>query len=98
MTNQKSKVLRTAWAIKKSGYAESLSIALKKAWIICKLSFGLKQTIAFAKVETGELRTAKAIQVGSLETIKDGFVRFLEDVDGLAQWKSFRIANLITEA
>jgi len=91
----KSKVFKTAWTILKAGLADTLSIALKKAWIICKVSFGIPTTINFAKAETGELRTANAIQIGSFETIKDGYIKFVESVDGKALWKSFRIANLI---
>ena len=95
LSSQKGKIFKTAWTILKAGLAESWSIALKKAWTICKISFGTPTTIQFAKAETGELRTANAIQIGSFESIKDGYLRFVEMADGKANWKSFRIANLL---
>jgi hypothetical protein len=87
------KVFRTAWQILKGGFAATFSHALKKAWIIIKISAGKATTIVFAK-ETGEYREAVAVLTGGLDTIKDGFVRFVEMVDGKAQWRSFRISNL----
>lgn len=95
LLSQRKKIFKTAWTILKAGSADNLSIALKKAWVICKVSLGIPTTINFAKAETGELRTANAIQTGSFDTIKDGYIRFVELADGKANWKSFRIANLL---
>ncbi len=88
-----AKVFRTAWQILKGGFATNFGQALKKAWLIIKLSAGVSTKIVFAK-ETGEYREATAVLTGSLDTIKDGFVRFVEMVEGKAQWRSFRISNL----
>ncbi len=89
-----AKVFKTAWSIFKSGFAANFSQALKKAWVIIKMSQGKVVKFQFAK-ETGELREATAVQTGSLETIANGFVRFIEMVDGKGQWRSFKIANLL---
>lgn len=91
-----SKVFKTAWTILKSGFAFNLSEALKKAWAIVKISMGKATQIVFAKEGTGELREATAVLTGSLDTVSNGFVRFVEMVDGVAQWRSFRITNLLT--
>ncbi len=91
-----AKVFRTAWQILKGGFSFSLSDALKKAWTIVKISLGNVTQIVFAKEETGEIREATAVLTGSLDTIQNGFVRFVEMVDGVAQWRSFRITNLLT--
>lgn len=96
-SNQKTKVFKTAWTILKSGVVKSFSEALSKAWTICKISFGISTSITFAKAETGEMRTAHAIQIGSFDTIKDGYVRFVELAEGKGQWKSFKVANLIID-
>ena len=93
---QKTKVFKTAWTILKSGVVNSFSEALSKAWTNCKISFGIATDITFAKADTGEMRTATAIQIGCFDTIKDGYVRFVELAEGKGQWKSFRVANLIT--
>ncbi len=94
MKNQKSKVFRTAWQILRSGNASSFKDALKKSWTICKISYGINTTINFVKEGTGELRTANAIQIGSMDTINKGFIRFVELINGVGQWRSFRIQNL----
>lgn len=91
-----AKVFRTAWQMLKGGFAFNLSEALKKAWAIVKISMGKTTQITFAK-ETGEIREATAVLTGSLETIAQGFVRFVEMVDGAAQWRSFRITHLIID-
>ncbi len=91
-----AKVFKTAWTILKSGFAFDLSDALKKSWTIVKISMGKATQIVFAKEGTGELREATAVLTGSLDTISQGFVRFVEMIDGVAQWRSFRITNLLT--
>lgn len=64
-------------------------------WMLAKLQSGLSLDIEFAK-STGELRKAKAIAVGSLSTVKDGFVRFVEYVsEEQTKWRSFRLERLI---
>lgn len=88
------KVMKSAWTIFKSGLASSFSIALKKAWVIIKLQAGVPTVIEFAK-ETGEYRKATAVLTGSLDTLEKGFVKFVELVEGKAQWRSFRIENLL---
>ena len=88
-----AKVFKAAWQILKGGFATNFAQALKKAWLIIKISAGKATTIVFAK-DTGEYREAVAVLTGGLDTIKDGFVRFVEMVEGKAQWRSFRISNL----
>ena len=68
--------------------------ALKAAWRIIKMKFGIATPITFAK-STGEIREAVALNCGSLSTIEKGFVRFLENIEGRTQWRSFRIERLI---
>jgi len=91
---QKSKVFKTAWQILKAGHAVNFSESLKKAWKICKISFGIFTNINFVKDETGELRNAQAVALGSMSTIESGFIRFVEIVNGVSQWRSFKISNL----
>ena len=92
-TKINAKVFKTAWQILKGGLAASFGQALKKAWLIIKISAGITTKITFAK-ETGEYREATAVLTGCLDTIASGFVRFVEMVEGKAQWRSFRISNL----
>jgi hypothetical protein len=96
-TNQKvsQKVMKCAWTIFKAGLASSFSIALKRAWVIIKLQSGEPRIIEFAKDTTGEYRKATAVLTGSLDTLEKGFVKFVELVEGKAQWRSFRIENLL---
>ncbi|HOY11612.1 MAG TPA: hypothetical protein PLY70_00675 [Saprospiraceae bacterium] len=90
-----SELFKMAWSIVKSGLAESFSIALKKAWIIMRIKLQGEVTISFAK-ETGELRNALAISVGKLDTVEKGFVRYMENIEGVETWRSFRIERLLT--
>lgn len=94
LRSQKSKVFKTAWQIFKAGHAVNFSESLQKAWKICKISFGIFTNINFVKEETGEVRNANAVALGSMSTIENGFVRFVEIVNGASQWRSFKIANL----
>jgi hypothetical protein len=55
---------------------------------------GYPTEISFAK-STGEIRTAKVVAIGSLSTIERGFIRFVEIVEGISQWRSFRIEKMI---
>ena len=89
-----SELFSIGWKIKKMGLAGSFSEALKKAWIIMKIKLAGNVAITFAK-ETGELRAAKALSVGSLDTLNRGFVRYIENIDGKESWRSFRIDRLM---
>lgn len=91
----RKKVFKTAWSILKAGFAISFAEALKKAWTIIKITLGNGTPITYATVN-GEERNAIAMQVGSLETINRGFIRYIEIIDETVQWRSFRITNLIT--
>lgn len=74
---------------------KSFSDALKAAWIIIKLHLGKSIEITFAK-DTGELRTARAIAIGSLSTIEKGYIRFVEMIEEeRTQWRSFRVERLV---
>jgi len=88
----KSKVFALAHQIKES--FTSWSDALKAAWRIVKMQLGYPTEISFAK-STGEIRTAKVVAIGSLSTIERGFIRFVEIVEGISQWRSFRIEKMI---
>lgn len=93
MKNLRSKVMTIAHQIK--GQFKSWSKALKAAWKIAKMYFGQRIIIEFAK-SSGEVRTAEVLAIGSLSTIKKGFVRFVEETaHGTTQWRSFRIEKLI---
>lgn len=90
----KSNALKIAHQLRR--FFSNWSQAVKAGWILAKLNLGYSQEIKFAKKETGELREAKAIAVSSLSsTVQKGFVRFLEQVEGRTQWRSFRVENLI---
>lgn len=87
------RVMSMAHKIK--GRFQTFSESLKAAWIIVKLSLGYYVNLTFAK-DTGEIRKAQGIAMGSLSTIEKGFVRFLELLDeDRTQWRSFRIERLI---
>lgn len=76
---------------------ETFGEALKAAWKIAKMNFGRTVTVKFVK-SNGEIRTATAKGTGNLETIKKGFVRFIELLnDGSTQYRSFRIEKLILD-
>lgn len=89
----KSKVFKTAHQIKQ--YFTTWSEALKAAWAVVKLFFGRPINLTFAK-SCGEVREAKAVKVYSLDTIKKGFIRFVEALEsGETQFRSFRLERLI---
>ena len=89
-----SELFTIAWTIKKLGLAGSFSEALKKAWIIMKIKLAGNVAISFAK-KTGEVRAAKALSIGNLDTLNRGFVRYIENIDGKDSWRSFRIDRLM---
>ncbi|MCB0649441.1 MAG: hypothetical protein KDC49_22385 [Saprospiraceae bacterium] len=89
-----SELFSIAWTIKKLGLASSFSEALKKAWIIMKIKLAGNVAITFAK-EAGEVRAAKALSIGNLDTLNRGFVRYIENIDGKDSWRSFRIDRLM---
>lgn len=72
---------------------------LEAAWKITKMFFGMKVSFVFNKVDkkTGEVteRPATGVAMGSIKTIKDGYVKFLEQVGDRTQWRSFKIENLL---
>lgn len=93
----KSQAFKIAHQVKT--FFDSWSKALRAGWLIAKLFFGRTVDFVFNKVDkkTGEVteRPATGIAIGSIKTIKDGYVRFLEQVESRTQWRSFRIENLI---
>ena len=92
-TSEKRKLFNLAHFIKCN--FGSFSQALKAAWKIIKLQLGKAVTITFAK-SGGEVRDARAIACSSLETVfTKGFLRFVEQVPGGTQWRSFRIERMI---
>lgn len=93
--NLNSKALKIAHKIK--AQFDNWSDALKAAWRIIKIQAGRPTHITFVK-SSGEVRTAKAIALGSIETISRGFVKFVEALEGgSAQWRSFRLERLILD-
>lgn len=87
--------MTTAWSFFRLGFFKSFRIALKAAWKVLKIQAGIATDITYIKVDTGEVRNARALQVGSLSTLVEGFVRYMEEINGLFQWRSFRISNLV---
>lgn len=70
------------------------SEAVTAAWKLAKLFLGRAVTITFAK-SSGEVREAKAVAIGSLKTLENGFFRFVEMVEGGTQWRSCRLQRMI---
>ena len=91
----KKKVLTTAWSFFRLGFFKSFSVALKAAWRILKIQAGIATDITYVKSDTAEIRNARALQVGTLSTLVDGYVRYMEEIENRFQWRSFRIANLV---
>jgi hypothetical protein len=90
-----SKAMTTAWSFFRLGFFQSFRVALKAAWSILKIQAGIATDITYVKNDTGEIRNARALQVGTLSTLVEGFVRYMEEINGRFQWRSFRIANLV---
>lgn len=90
----REKVFKTAWQIFKLNFVDTFSKAVKISWKIVKMSYGITTTIEYAK-ETGELRTANAIQISSLDYISKGYVKYVEEINGRFNWRSFRIDRVI---
>ena len=88
----KSKLFKLAHQIK--GLFTSFGDALRASWKIMKIQMGIPTKIVFAK-ETGEVREAIALNMGSSSTIEKGYVRFIEQIEGGTAWKSFRIERMI---
>ena len=95
MKTIKAKAMTAAWSFFRLGFFKSFSVALKAAWRILKIQSGKPTDITFIKTDTGEIRNAKALQVGTLSTMVEGYVKYMEEINGLFQWRSFRIANLV---
>lgn len=89
----KSKVLTTAWEIFKLGFQNTFAKALKLAWKLIKMNYGIPQQITYAK-ESGELREAKVLQISTLSTIDRGFIKYVEEINGAYLWRSFRIDRI----
>ena len=94
-TTPQRKAMTTAWSFFRLGFFNSFRKALKAAWTILKIQAGIATEITYVKTETGEIRNAKALQVGSLSTLVDGYVRYMEEINDRFQWRSFRIAHLV---
>lgn len=74
---------------------QTWSEAVTAAWKIAKLFLGRSVNLTFAK-STGEVREAKAVAVGGLNTLSKGFFRFVEMLaDGTTQWRSCRLERMI---
>jgi len=95
MKTIKAKAMKAAWSFFRLGFFKSFSVALKAAWRILKIQAGIPTDITYAKVDTGEIRNARALQVGTLSTMVEGYVRYMEEINGLFQWRSFRISQLV---
>lgn len=87
-----AKALKFAHQIK--GFFSSWSDAVTMGWKIAKLFLGYPVKITFAK-SCGEVRESVAIAMGSVQTFKKGFVRFLEQKGETTQWRSFRFERVI---
>ena len=88
-----SKVFTLAHQIK--NLFVTFSDALKAAWRIIKIKMEIPVEIAFRKKDSDEVREAKAVGLGSLQTVEKGYLRFIEETEQGTQWRAFRIANLI---
>lgn len=74
---------------------DSFADALRAAWKIAKLFFGKNVELTFAK-NSGEVREAKAVALGSLETLTKGYFRFVEMLENEnTQWRSCRLERMI---
>lgn len=88
----KSKALKIAHQIRHN--FANWSNALTAAWKIAKLFLGRPVELTFAKSD-GEVREAKAIALGSIETLQKGYFRFVEMIEGETQWRSCRLERMI---
>jgi len=69
--------------------------ALRAGWVLAKLQREQQVQITFAK-QTGEIREAKAVGMGSVDTLVKGYVRFVELLENAeTQWRSFRLERLV---
>lgn len=91
----KTKVFATAWSFFKLGFFTTFADALKAAYRVVKMYIGKPTNISYVKADTGEIRDALAIKAGSLDTIEKGFIRYVEQIGDLFEWRSFRISNLV---
>ena len=88
----KSNALSIAHKVKE--YFTNWSDAVRASWKIAKLFAGFTVDIAFAK-STGELREATCIAMGSIETLKKGYFRFIEQVGEKTQWRSCKLERMV---
>lgn len=88
----KKRVMTIAHQIKTQ--FDTFSDALKAAWKIAKLFAGRSVNLVFAKKD-GEVREAKAIALGSIETLAKGYFRFVEQVENGTQWRSCKLERMI---
>ncbi len=89
------KAMTTAWSFFRLGFFKSFRLALKAAWKVLKIQSGIATDITYVKVDTGEIRNARALQVGSLSTLVEGYIKYMEEINERFQWRSFRIANMV---
>ena len=87
-----SKVNKVAHQVRQ--YFASWGEALKAGWMITKLFLGRAVNLTFVK-GSGEVREARAIAIGSLETLKNGFFRFVEQLGEGTQWRSCKLERII---
>lgn len=74
--------MTAAWSFFRLGFFQSFSVALKASWRILKIQSGKPTDITFIKTDTGEIRNAKALQVGTLSTMVEGFCQ----IHGRNKW------------
>ncbi len=91
----KTKVFKTAWQLFKLGFFTNFGKALMAAYKIVRIYIGKPTNISYVKVETGEIRDALAIKASSLDSIEKGFIRYVEQIGDLFEWRSFRINHLV---
>lgn len=91
------KVFTTAWQLFKLGFFQSFRASLMAAYRIVRIHIGKPTKISYAKADTGEIRDALALKTGSLDTIEKGFIRYVEQIGDLFEWRSFKIANLVIQ-
>lgn len=89
------KLMKMSWNLIENSIFTNIKDALRAAWKIMKIAAGIPTKIRYTKVETGEVRDAVALQVGSLSTIESGYIRYMEEINNVFQWRSFRINTII---
>lgn len=92
MANVKSKVFQIAHSTRNE--YDNWSQALKAGWKIVKMQSGRTTMVEFTK-DNGEKRIAEVLAIGSLKTLDQGFLRYVEQTaNGKTQWRTFRLDRL----